>query len=106
MPAVAQVHLAVQIGSLAGVSDLTGYGLLPPLFSENIFTQQPSYFGDLDETLPTVLQVLLSCLARARFQLGMGTAQGVEGSSRAPGRQAVSAVAHSLWVMPRVSGRF
>jgi len=36
-----------------------GNGLLPPLFTENIFTQQPSYFSDLNETLPTVLQVLL-----------------------------------------------
>lgn len=24
---------------------------------ENIFTQQPSYYSDLDETVPTVLQV-------------------------------------------------
>lgn len=29
--------------------------------SENIFTQQPSYYNDLDETVATVLQ------ARARF---------------------------------------
>lgn len=36
-----------------------GGALFP--FTENIFTQQPSYFGDLDETLPTVLQVLLFC---------------------------------------------
>lgn len=26
-------------------------------FLENIFTQQPSYYSDLDETVPTVLQV-------------------------------------------------
>ncbi|NWQ83581.1 ASCC2 protein, partial [Columbina picui] len=35
-----------------------GNGLLLQKMIENIFTQQPSYFGDLDETLPTVLQVL------------------------------------------------
>ncbi len=28
-------------------------------FLENIFTQQPSYYSDLDETVPTVLQVRL-----------------------------------------------
>lgn len=28
-----------------------------PWFSENIFTQQPSYYSDLEETVPTVLQV-------------------------------------------------
>lgn len=27
------------------------------LFLENIFTQQPSYYGDLEKTVPTVLQV-------------------------------------------------
>lgn len=27
------------------------------LFLENIFTQQPSYYSDLEKTVPTVLQV-------------------------------------------------
>lgn len=27
------------------------------VFPENIFTQQPSYYSDLEETIPTVLQV-------------------------------------------------
>jgi len=26
-------------------------------FPENIFTQQPSYYGDLDETIPSIIQV-------------------------------------------------
>uniref|UniRef100_A0A8D2JL52 Activating signal cointegrator 1 complex subunit 2 n=1 Tax=Varanus komodoensis TaxID=61221 RepID=A0A8D2JL52_VARKO len=36
-----------------------GNNVLLSKMIENIFTQQPSYFSDLDETLPTVLQVLL-----------------------------------------------
>ncbi|KAJ7397731.1 Activating signal cointegrator 1 complex subunit 2 [Pitangus sulphuratus] len=39
-----------------------GNGLLLQKMIENIFTQQPSYFGDLDETLPTVLQVFNNIL--------------------------------------------
>lgn len=53
---------------LVDVAELMAGGLVP--FSENIFTQQPSYFGDLDETLPTVLQVLLFCSGPA-FHLEM-----------------------------------
>ncbi|XP_071428255.1 activating signal cointegrator 1 complex subunit 2 isoform X3 [Pithys albifrons albifrons] len=34
----------------------------------NIFTQQPSYFGDLDETLPTVLQVFNNILHKCGLQ--------------------------------------
>uniref|UniRef100_A0A8D2JM32 Activating signal cointegrator 1 complex subunit 2 n=1 Tax=Varanus komodoensis TaxID=61221 RepID=A0A8D2JM32_VARKO len=34
-----------------------GNNVLLSKMIENIFTQQPSYFSDLDETLPTVLQV-------------------------------------------------
>lgn len=50
---------------------------------ENIFTQQPSYFSDLDETLPTVLQVLLSSLAQGSgFFWKRGIVQRVEGSKR------------------------
>lgn len=54
---------AAAAGLLVGVNVWTN-GLLPSLFSENIFTWQPSYFSDLDETLPTVLQVWRSCLAQ------------------------------------------
>ncbi|NXD70770.1 ASCC2 protein, partial [Eolophus roseicapillus] len=34
----------------------------------NIFTQQPSYFSDLDETLPTVLQVFNNILQQCGLQ--------------------------------------
>ncbi|NWR79265.1 ASCC2 protein, partial [Centropus unirufus] len=34
----------------------------------NIFTQQPSYFSDLDETLPTVLQVFNNILHKCGLQ--------------------------------------
>ncbi|XP_009582336.1 PREDICTED: activating signal cointegrator 1 complex subunit 2, partial [Fulmarus glacialis] len=39
-----------------------GNGLLLQKMIENIFTQQPNYFSDLDETLPTVLQVFNNIL--------------------------------------------
>ncbi|KAM8797844.1 activating signal cointegrator 1 complex subunit 2 [Eudromia elegans] len=42
----------------------------------NIFTQQPSYFSDLDETLPTVLQVFNNILHKCGLQC--------EGASAAP----------------------
>uniref|UniRef100_A0A3Q3FUA5 Activating signal cointegrator 1 complex subunit 2 n=1 Tax=Labrus bergylta TaxID=56723 RepID=A0A3Q3FUA5_9LABR len=35
---------------------------------ENIFTQQPSYFSDLDETVPTVLQVFDTILSKCGLQ--------------------------------------
>ncbi|XP_063051723.1 activating signal cointegrator 1 complex subunit 2 [Engraulis encrasicolus] len=35
---------------------------------ENIFTQQPSYYGDLNETVPSILQVLDTVLERCGLQ--------------------------------------
>lgn len=40
------------------------------LFSGNIFTQQPSYYNDLDETMPTILQVSALSPAQIPSQLG------------------------------------
>ncbi|XP_068509655.1 activating signal cointegrator 1 complex subunit 2 isoform X1 [Anas acuta] len=45
-----------------------GNGPLLQKMIENIFTQQPSYFGDLDETLPTVLQVFNNILRKCGLQ--------------------------------------
>ncbi|XP_075574693.1 activating signal cointegrator 1 complex subunit 2 isoform X3 [Pelecanus crispus] len=45
-----------------------GNGLLLQKMIENIFTQQPSYFGDLDETVPTVLQVFNNILHKCGLQ--------------------------------------
>ncbi|KAM6318124.1 activating signal cointegrator 1 complex subunit 2 isoform 2-T2 [Podargus strigoides] len=45
-----------------------GNGLLLQKMIENIFTQQPSYFSDLDETLPTVLQVFNNILHKCGLQ--------------------------------------
>ncbi|KAM6246683.1 activating signal cointegrator 1 complex subunit 2 isoform 1-T3 [Porphyrio hochstetteri] len=45
-----------------------GNGLLLQKMIENIFTQQPSYFSDLDETLPTVLQVYNNILHKCGLQ--------------------------------------
>nr|XP_009925638.1 PREDICTED: activating signal cointegrator 1 complex subunit 2 [Haliaeetus albicilla] len=45
-----------------------GNGLLLQKMIENIFTQQPSYFSDLDETLPTVLQVFSNILHKCGLQ--------------------------------------
>ncbi|KAM6112044.1 activating signal cointegrator 1 complex subunit 2 isoform 1-T2 [Pterocles gutturalis] len=45
-----------------------GNGLLLQKMIENIFTQQPSYFSDLDETLPTVLQVFSNILQKCGLQ--------------------------------------
>lgn len=45
-----------------------GNGLLLQKMIGNIFTQQPSYFGDLDETLPTVLQVFNNILHKCGLQ--------------------------------------
>uniref|UniRef100_A0A8C3SII8 Activating signal cointegrator 1 complex subunit 2 n=1 Tax=Chelydra serpentina TaxID=8475 RepID=A0A8C3SII8_CHESE len=39
-----------------------------PLLSENIFTQQSSYFSDLNETVPTILQVFLNVLQECGLQ--------------------------------------
>ncbi|XP_075753996.1 activating signal cointegrator 1 complex subunit 2 isoform X2 [Pelodiscus sinensis] len=39
-----------------------GNGSLLQKMIENIFTQQPSYFSDLNETVPTILQVLSNVL--------------------------------------------
>lgn len=41
---------------------------------ENIFTQQPSYYSDLDETVPTVLQVFDSVLDKCGLQCEGATA--------------------------------
>ncbi|XP_040898149.1 activating signal cointegrator 1 complex subunit 2 [Toxotes jaculatrix] len=41
---------------------------------DNIFTQQPSYYGDLDETVPTVLQVFDSILDKCGLQCEGATA--------------------------------
>ncbi|XP_062446213.1 activating signal cointegrator 1 complex subunit 2 isoform X2 [Rhea pennata] len=45
-----------------------GNGPLLQKMIENIFTQQPSYFSDLDETLPTVLQVFNNILHKCGLQ--------------------------------------
>nr|XP_009943834.1 PREDICTED: activating signal cointegrator 1 complex subunit 2 isoform X2 [Opisthocomus hoazin] len=45
-----------------------GNGLLLQKMIENIFTQQPSYFSDLNETLPTVLQVFSNILHKCGLQ--------------------------------------
>ncbi|KGL86832.1 Activating signal cointegrator 1 complex subunit 2 [Charadrius vociferus] len=45
-----------------------GNGLLLQKMIENIFTWQPSYFSDLDETLPTVLQVFNNILHKCGLQ--------------------------------------
>ncbi|XP_028940278.1 activating signal cointegrator 1 complex subunit 2 isoform X2 [Antrostomus carolinensis] len=45
-----------------------GNGLLLQKMIDNIFTQQPSYFSDLDETLPTVLQVFNNILHKCGLQ--------------------------------------
>ncbi|KAG7220482.1 hypothetical protein INR49_018201 [Caranx melampygus] len=44
------------------------------VLSENIFTQQPSYYSDLDETVPTVLQVFDSVLDKCGLQCEGATA--------------------------------
>uniref|UniRef100_A0A7N6AW07 CUE domain-containing protein n=1 Tax=Anabas testudineus TaxID=64144 RepID=A0A7N6AW07_ANATE len=41
---------------------------------ENIFTQQPSYYSDLDETVPTVLQVFDTILEKCGLQCEGATA--------------------------------
>eukprot|EP00064_Thunnus_orientalis_P021882 superscaffoldBa00006938_g22052 len=41
---------------------------------ENIFTQQPSYYSDLDETVPTVLEVFDTILDRCGLQCEGATA--------------------------------
>lgn len=41
---------------------------------ENIFTQQPSYYGDLDETVPTVLQVFDTILDKCGLHCEGATA--------------------------------
>ncbi|XP_030814555.1 activating signal cointegrator 1 complex subunit 2 [Camarhynchus parvulus] len=45
-----------------------GNGLLLQKMIGNIFTQQPSYFSDLDETLPTILQVFNNILHKCGLQ--------------------------------------
>lgn len=45
-----------------------GNGQLLHKMIENIFTQQPSYYSDLDETVPTVLQVFDTILNRCGLQ--------------------------------------
>ncbi|XP_056360296.1 activating signal cointegrator 1 complex subunit 2 [Oenanthe melanoleuca] len=45
-----------------------GNGLLLQKMIGNIFTQQPSYFSDLDETLPTVIQVFNNILHKCGLQ--------------------------------------
>ncbi|KAK2121352.1 Activating signal cointegrator 1 complex subunit 2 [Saguinus oedipus] len=49
--------------------------MLEPMYSEqqhlenrNIFTQQPSYYNDLDETMPTILQVFSNILQHCGLQ--------------------------------------
>ncbi|XP_064209506.1 activating signal cointegrator 1 complex subunit 2 [Anguilla rostrata] len=41
---------------------------------ENIFTQQPSYYGDLEEAVPTIIQVLDTILQKCGLQLEGATA--------------------------------
>lgn len=45
-----------------------GNGQLLHKMIENIFTQQPSYYSDLDETVPTVLQVFDTILDKCGLQ--------------------------------------
>nr|XP_009502471.1 PREDICTED: activating signal cointegrator 1 complex subunit 2 isoform X2 [Phalacrocorax carbo] len=52
-----------------------GNGLLLQKMIENIFTQQPSYFSDLDETLPTVLQVFNNILHKCGLRCGGASAE-------------------------------
>lgn len=40
------------------------------LFSGNIFNQQPSYYNDLDESMPTILQVPALSPAQGRMSWG------------------------------------
>nr|XP_015221562.1 PREDICTED: activating signal cointegrator 1 complex subunit 2 [Lepisosteus oculatus]XP_015221563.1 PREDICTED: activating signal cointegrator 1 complex subunit 2 [Lepisosteus oculatus]XP_015221564.1 PREDICTED: activating signal cointegrator 1 complex subunit 2 [Lepisosteus oculatus] len=46
-----------------------GNGHLIQKMIENIFNQQPSYYSDLDETVPTVLQVLNTILERCGLRM-------------------------------------
>ncbi|KAM9622194.1 activating signal cointegrator 1 complex subunit 2 isoform 1-T1 [Trichechus inunguis] len=45
-----------------------GNSLLLQKMIENIFTQQPSYYNDLDETMPTILQVFSNILQHCGLQ--------------------------------------
>ncbi|XP_074869259.1 activating signal cointegrator 1 complex subunit 2 [Carettochelys insculpta] len=45
-----------------------GNGTLLQKMTENIFTQQPSYFSDLNETVPTILQVFSKILQECGLQ--------------------------------------
>uniref|UniRef100_A0A669CDZ7 Activating signal cointegrator 1 complex subunit 2 n=1 Tax=Oreochromis niloticus TaxID=8128 RepID=A0A669CDZ7_ORENI len=51
-----------------------GNGQLLHKMIENIFTQQPSYYNDLDETVPTVLQVFDTILEKCGLQCEGATA--------------------------------
>lgn len=51
-----------------------GNGQLLHKMIENIFTQQPSYYSDLDETVPTVLQVFDTILDKCGLQCEGATA--------------------------------
>lgn len=51
-----------------------GNGQLLHKMIENIFTQQPSYYSDLDETVPTVLQVFDTILNKCGLQCEGATA--------------------------------
>lgn len=51
-----------------------GNGQLLHKMIENIFTQQPSYYNDLDETVPTVLQVFDMILEKCGLQCEGATA--------------------------------
>ncbi|XP_018544003.1 activating signal cointegrator 1 complex subunit 2 [Lates calcarifer] len=51
-----------------------GNGQLLHKMIENIFTQQPSYYNDLEETVPTVLQVFDSVLEKCGLQCEGATA--------------------------------
>lgn len=57
-----------------------GNGALLHKMIENIFTQQPSYFSDLDETVPTVLQVFsnILCTCGLRCEGASDTPQKLE----------------------------
>ncbi|KAK1146121.1 activating signal cointegrator 1 complex subunit 2 isoform X1 [Acipenser oxyrinchus oxyrinchus] len=64
-----------------------GNGMLLNKMIENIFTQQPGYYSDLDETVPTILQVLDTILQKCGLQTeGASNGQPLKlGAQSAPG---------------------
>nr|XP_008123716.1 PREDICTED: LOW QUALITY PROTEIN: activating signal cointegrator 1 complex subunit 2 [Anolis carolinensis] len=78
-------HFLFDIPKIMDLCVLFGKGNGPLLHKmiQNVFAQQPSYFADLDESLPTVLQVFGSVLERC----GLASASG-EGTPQKLGERA------------------